>query len=175
MSQPEYLEEELERLSAPPERALSRESFMLPIETLLSKPALTVDVADRVDDAMAKMRESEYGAVVVTRAGKVAGLLTERELICNVIGVHDRYAELPAGEVMRADPVTLHSDDPILYALHNMQTGGYRHIPIVDAAQRPVSVVSLKDVVRFILSHFTDDVYNITPEPFRGEIPREGA
>ena len=42
--QPEYLEEEMERLSDMPERALNRASFMLPIEKLVSKAALTVDV-----------------------------------------------------------------------------------------------------------------------------------
>lgn len=121
------------------------------------------------------MRQSEYGAVVVTRNGRIAGLLTERELICNEVGVLDHYEQRKVSEVMRADPVTLRSEDPILYVLHNMQTGGYRHIPIVDAEQRVVSVVSIKDVVRYVLSHFADDVHNLTPEPFRGADSREGA
>ena len=80
-----------------------------------------------------------------------------------------------AGDVMRADPIALQREDPIIHALHNMQVGGYRHIPIVDREQRPVSVVSIKDVVRFFLSHFADDVHNVTPVPFRGAVPREGA
>jgi CBS domain-containing protein len=92
-----------------------------------------------------------------------------------VIGVIDRYEQCPVHTVMRADPVTLRPDEPILYALHNMQAGGYRHIPIVDAAERPVSVVSLKDVLRYVLGYFADDVHNLTPEPFRGAVAREGA
>jgi CBS domain-containing protein len=173
--QPEYLEDELDGLSDAPEHALSRDSFLLPIGQLLSKGALTVDVDDTVAHAMAKMRETEYGAVVVTRAGAVAGLLTERELVCNVVGVIDRYETCKVQTVMVVDPVTLRAEDPILYALHNMQAGGYRHIPIVDAALQPVSIVSLKDVLRFVLSYFAADVYNLTPEPFRGHAPREGA
>jgi CBS domain-containing protein len=172
--QPEYLEEELERLSEAPDRVLSRESFMLPIENLFSKPALTIDVSEPVSRAITLMRESEYGAVAVTREGKLAGLLTERLLICNVIGVIDNYEQRRAGDVMRPDPIALQREDPIIHALHNMQVGGYRHIPIVDDQQRPVSVVSIKDVVRFILSHFADDVHNVTPVPFRGTAPREG-
>lgn len=172
---PEYLEEELDALNDAPERALSRDSFYLPIRQLFSKHALTVDVDDRVDHAMAKMREAEYGAVVVTRAGRVAGLLTERELICNVVGVIEGYEGCPVHRVMRSDPVTLRPDDPILYVLHNMQAGGYRHIPIVDEQQQPVSVVSLKDVLRFVLGYFSNDVHNLTPEPFRGAAPRDGA
>jgi CBS domain-containing protein len=172
---PEYLEDELDGLSDAQERVLSRDSFLLPISQLFSKGPLTVDVDDRVDLAIAKMRETEYGAVVVTREGRVAGLLTERELICNVVGVIAGYESCKVHTVMLGDPVTLRPEDPILYALHNMQAGGYRHIPIVDAAQRPVSVVSLKDVLRFLLSYFAADVHNLTPEPYRGEVPREGA
>jgi len=173
--QPEYLEDELESLRDAEERALSRDSFLLPIENLFSKRALTVDVDDSVQHAIAKMRETEYGAVVVTREGKVAGLLTERELICNVVGVIEHYEQCKVHEVMLVDPVTLRPEDPILYALHNMQAGGYRHIPIVDAGHRAISVVSLKDVVRYLLSYFAAEVYNLTPEPFRGPAPREGA
>ena len=105
--QPEYLEEDLERLSDAPERVLSCDSFLLPIERLFSKRALTVDVDDTVEKAIAKMREAEYGAVVVTRDGKVAGLLTERELICNVIGVLEQYEQRKVHTVMLSDPVTL--------------------------------------------------------------------
>jgi CBS domain-containing protein len=78
-------------------------------------------------------------------------------------------------DAMTADPITLRADDPIVYAAHNMQIGGYRHIPIVDENDAPVSIVSIKDVVRYVLSHFPEDVYNITQEPYRGPVTRESA
>jgi CBS domain-containing protein len=177
MTDPEYVDEELKRLSAPPgtQAPLSSDSFWQPIEKLFSKAALAVDVDDTVGEVMKRMRETEYGAVVVTRGGKLAGLLTERDLICRVVGVIDDYESAKAGDVMQVDPVSLRSSDPIVYVLHNMQAGGYRHLPIVDADDRPVSVVSIKDVARYILGHFPKDVYNVTPEPYRGPRTREGA
>ncbi len=178
MTDSEYLDEELQRLSTPPAAGagpLSSDSFWKPIEKLFSKNAITVDVGDTVGTAIAKMRETEYGAVLVTRNGKLAGLLTERDLICHVVGVIDDFEAAKAGDVMRADPVSLRSSDPIVYVLHNMQAGGYRHVPIVDEEDRPVSVVSIKDVARYILGHFPEDVLNVTPEPYRGPPSREGA
>jgi CBS domain-containing protein len=177
VAESEYVKEELERLSSAPKElpTLSSDSFRKPLQQLMSKDAITVEEDQTVGEAMAKMQQSEYGAVLVTHDGKLTGMLTERDLICHVIGVVDDYEQARVGDVMQRDPIRLQKSDPIVYALHDMQVEGYRHVPIVDAEDRPVSVVSIKDVVRYILSHFPKDVYNVTPEPYRGPKKREGA
>jgi CBS domain-containing protein len=152
---------------------IGSDTFMQPIERLFSKKALAVDVGQTLGEAIALMRQHAYGAVVVTRAGKVAGIVTERDLLVRIIGVVKDFDRLPVTEAMTPDPITLRQGDPIVYVMHNMQTGGYRHVPIVDQENRPVSIVSIKDVVRFVLSYFPD-VYNVTPQPYRGRVRREG-
>jgi len=147
---------------------ISSEMFRQPVRRLFSKNALAVDVAQTVGEAVALMRETGFGAVAVTRDGKIAGILTERDMVVRVIGVVEDFEKTPVERVMTPDPVTLRSDDPIVYVMHNMQVGGYRHVPVVDDDHRPVSIVSIKDVVRFVLGYFPRDVYNLTPEPYRG-------
>jgi hypothetical protein len=41
-------------------------------------------------------------------------------------------------------------------------------VPIVDSEGRPESIVSIKDVMRFVLSHFPEEVINTVSEPYRG-------
>jgi CBS domain-containing protein len=147
---------------------ITSENLMQPIERLFSKPALTVDVGQTVGEALSVMRERAYGAIVITRNEKVAGIITERDLICRIIGVVPDFEKMSVAEAMTANPITLRTEDPIVYVMHNMQVGGYRHVPIVDDEDRPVSIVSIKDVVRFVLSYFPRDVYNLTAEPYRG-------
>jgi len=174
MSQREHLLDELDALQGDVEQPLlSAESFSAPIERLFSKPALTVEVGASVGSAIAKLRESEYGAVCVVRERRLVGLLTERDLLCRVIGVLDGYEQRPVEEVMLPNPVRLRLEEPILYVLHNMHAEGYRHVPIVDENDEPISVVSIKDVVRYILNHFPEHVHNTTAEPFRGRSVRE--
>ena len=177
MSDLNYVEEEIELMESetvePP--VLSADSFSEPISLLLSKPALVVEATDAIASAIAKLHETEYGALCVVSEGRLVGLLTERELVCHVMGSEREYAEQPVSVVMTSNPVRLRKSDPILYALHNMHAQGYRHVPIVNEADEPVSVVSMKDVVRYILSHFSSTVYNVTPEPYRGPAIREGA
>lgn len=165
----EAVEDELRLMrDAAASQEMTSDVFLQPIKRLFSKDALCVDVAQTVGDAIDLMRRNAFGAVVVTRAGKVAGIITERDLLVRIIGVVKDFAELPVSKAMTPDPITLRIDDPIVYVMHNMQVGGYRHVPVVDDENRPVSIVSIKDVVRFVLGYFPRDVYNLTSEPYRG-------
>ncbi len=51
---------------------------------------------------------------------------------------------------MTPDPVVLRPDDTLAVAIHKMAVGGFRHIPVVDAAGRPTAVVSAVDVFRHL-------------------------
>ena len=55
-------------------------------------------------------------------------------------------------ELMTPNPETLGPDDGIAFALNRMILRGYRHIPIVDDSGAPLAVLSLREVVSFIVS-----------------------
>ena len=75
---------------------------------------------------------------------------------------------------MTTSPDTLHSDDPIAYALNKMISGGYRHIPIVDVNDKPTGVITLQDIINHLGDYFFDDVVNLPPNPLRDQSQREG-
>jgi CBS domain-containing protein len=56
-----------------------------------------------------------------------------------------------------------------------MSVGGYRHVPLVDGGGRPVGVVSVKDIVDYLVEHFPREVLNIPPEPGQHVRCAEGA
>jgi CBS domain-containing protein len=169
------VEEELalmeERSVAPP--ALTAEAFGRPIEQLFSKKAISVDISQTVGDAVALMRQKGYGAICVTRGGKLAGIITERDLLLKVIGTVADFSRQPVSDAMTPDPVALERRDPIWYVAHHMHCGGYRHVPIVDPEGVPVSIVSIKDVMRWVLNFFPQQVINAPAMPYRGPRTRE--
>jgi CBS domain-containing protein len=122
-----------------------------------------------VRDAVALMKDNGVGAVVALEEGVVVGILTERDILRALGEMVEGVLKQPVSELMTRDPVSLREDDAIAYVAHNMQLGGYRHVPIVDDDGRPVSIVSIKDVVRYVLSYFPEEVLNTVPEPYRGE------
>jgi len=40
---------------------------------------------------------------------------------------------------------------------------GYRTVPLVDAARRPIGIVTVTDVIRWLANHFPATVLNLPP------------
>ena len=59
--------------------------------------------------------------------------------------------DVPIAEIMTPSPVTLDARDSIAYALHAMDLGGYRHMPIVDEEGRPIGIISVRDILGFLM------------------------
>ncbi|MCX7700262.1 MAG: CBS domain-containing protein, partial [Gemmataceae bacterium] len=54
------------------------------------------------------------------------------------------------------------------YALNMMSVGGYRHLPVVDRDGRPVAVLSVRDIVDYLVQLYPEDVLNLPPTPSKG-------
>ncbi len=142
------------------------------IGELCHAPVQTLDVSATVGDAVDTMQAGKFGAVVITREGKLAGILTERDLLMKVLGKVEQYRERPVTELMTADPESLRKDDELVYLMNAMHVGGFRHMPIVDENDQPLHIISLRDVLAHFLEQFADEIRNIPPAPYRGERKR---
>ncbi len=121
------------------------------VSVLDPRPAVTVTADLPLREVMRRMIAAEVGAVlVVDAAGLLVGILTERDFLTRVAG-SPGFADGPVRDVMTRDPETVAATDPLMFALGKMATGNYRHIPIVTAG-RPVGVLSVRDVLRHIVS-----------------------
>ncbi|HTO97829.1 MAG TPA: CBS domain-containing protein [Myxococcales bacterium] len=149
---------------APIERAISDED----IRALGLGPAISVRGDTSLYDTVQTLQREHIGCVLVTdEQGKLVGIFTERDLLAKVaLRSLDWKAERVA-DYMTRDPETLHPEDRIAWALKLMHIGGYRHVPLTDAAGRPVGVVSIKDIVDFIVDLFPSPVLNLPPDPHR--------
>jgi CBS domain-containing protein len=138
-----------------------------PVTRLEPSPPRAVDRSATVADAVALMRRENIGCVLVTDGERLAGLFTERDLMCRVLAV-GKALTLSVGEVMTPEPVTVLPGDPIRVAVRKMKAGGHRHLPVVDENGRPVGVLSVKRVVHYLVEHYPAAVYN---QPPRGQVP----
>ncbi len=104
-------------------------------------PGMTVRAACKL------MAEKRIGALLVTEGGRIAGIFTERDALNKVLaGDLDPEATL-LSQVMVHDLQTIRANQPLAYALHMMAEGGFRHVPVVDAAGLPVGMVSARDAL----------------------------
>jgi CBS domain-containing protein len=66
-------------------------------------------------------------------------------------------------EVMTPEPKTLAPEDRICFAVNRMHVGGHRSIPLVDADHRPLGIVTVNDVVKWLAEIFPEAVLNLRP------------
>ena len=173
----DFLEEEMQIMEEQDSirTTLSSNSFLHPIKEVTMPSVITIDLNVSIGDAVDLMQEKKIGSVVITKKGKLTGIFTERDVLLKVIGKLKDWKERPIYEVMTSHPQSLRASDEIAYVLNNMHVGGYRHVPITNENQEPVSMISIKDVVTWILDHFPQEITNLTGEPHRGPKTREGA
>ncbi len=114
-----------------------------------SSGVVTVRQDDNLSTAGEKMRKHEVGCVVVVDdEKKLVGILSERDVIVNVMASDKVPARMEVREVMTPD---VHSCPPgthIGEIQRIMDENHIRHVPIVEDG-RPVGMVSAREVLRY--------------------------
>jgi CBS domain-containing protein len=153
------------------EGALAREARRLgegilgsSVRDLEPRPAVCVREDTPVREAVRLMIENRIGALLVERDGRAVGIFTERDVLRRVALSADDPSR-PVRQVMTEDPESLGPNDAIAYALNKMIVGGYRHLPVVDPAGRPLAVLSLREVVSHIVELLPGRMLNLPPHP----------
>ncbi len=158
----------------PVPRPLDHRMLHEPIRTLQMRSAPAVALGSRLSEAVRQMQQHRVGCVMVVEGGRLVGILTERDILCKVLGTGQDIGAVAVDAVMTRDPEVLRPDDAIVHALQKMSVGGFRHIPLVDAQRRPVGMLSVKDVVDWVTEFFPEHVLNVPPEPGRHARQPEG-
>lgn len=144
-------------------------------EVATLRPAVCVPPAMSIRSAIDRMNENGTGCVLVEDGRRLVGIFTERDVLTKIVGTAVDINRIPVSTVMTSDPESLGPEDRISYALNKMSVGGFRHIPLVDDDGHPVGVVSMRNVVDYMVDLFRTEVLNLPPEPRNIAREREGA
>jgi CBS domain-containing protein len=122
-----------------------------PVSALRPREPVVVRATASVREAIQIMLARDIGSLlVVDEGGKLIGIFSERDLLTKVAGLGQSCASRSVREFMTPNPETVTSTDTLAFALHKMDGGGYRHMPVTSAG-RPTGVISVRDLLR----HFT--------------------
>jgi CBS domain-containing protein len=115
-------------------------------ELLQDRKLYSIEATGTVLEAARYMMEHNIGAVPVLRDGKLAGILSERDIMNRVVAVGRTPGTTAVSEVMTANPRAVPADETLDECLFIMREFGFRHLPIVDGTQLK-GIVSLRDVL----------------------------
>lgn len=136
-----------------------------PIRTLPLRTPVCVAPGASIRRAVEVMNERNVGCVLVVEDGRLRGIFTERDVLRRVVTQGYAIDTTPVGTVMTTDPECLTLDDGIAYALNLMSDGGFRRIPLVDGDGRPTGVVTMRNIVDYLVDLIPHEVRNLPPHP----------
>jgi CBS domain-containing protein len=123
------------------------------VREVMSTTLLAVEPTMDLAEAARQMQGRNVGAVLVSSGGRLAGILTERDVLRAVAA--GKVEGTDVGAWMTRGPETIRPDDSTGYAASVMIHGGFRHLPVVDDAGKPLGIVSIRDLMRVTLDDET--------------------
>lgn len=107
-------------------------------------------------EAAKLMRAQHVGDVVIVDADqRPRGILTDRDIVLSVLATELDAGTITVGDAMSYQLATVVPDDDLEDAIEQMVGACVRRLPVVDADNRLVGVISLDDIV-YVLGRYMD-------------------
>ena len=145
----------LDHLSEPePASVIEQRLLSDPVRSLQPKKPITVTPDTPVREAVQMMVRQRLGCVPVVEADRLVGIFSERDVLLRIGPEMASQGDRPVRDFMTPDPETLYMDNTIVYALHKMDVGGYRHLPILDKQTKKVAgIISVRDILNYLTAN----------------------
>ena len=117
---------------------------------------LSIPADATVRDAVAMLAERRIGAVPVTEDGRVAGIMSERDVIYCLKSDGAAILDWPVSKVMTSPAITAEPTMPALVALSQMTKRRIRHLPVVEDG-RLTGIVSIGDLVAYRIARIEEE------------------
>ena len=134
------------------------------IGSVARSQAVIVDAGTAIGETLQRMRAAGGEPAVVCDDRRIAGILTERDVLMKVLG-RDVDLSTPVDELMTRDPDVLPTDAPMADALELMDRGGYRTVPLVNGEGRVAGVLRQHDIIEYVAEAFPQEILNPPPRP----------
>lgn len=118
---------------------------------------ITINAEQPVRNAIIMLVDNRIGAVlVVNSAGKLVGILSERDIMRTAAADED-FFDRPVADIMTKEVVVGMPQDDVLAVAHTMLEKRFRHLPIMDEGEL-IGIISIGDVLK------------IQRDAYRGEV-----
>jgi len=114
---------------------------------------VSLEPGAKLSAAVKTLGERKIGAVLVMQAGRMEGILSERDVV-RVLG--ERGASVldePVSSVMTRKVVSCKQSDTVSAIMEMMTRGKFRHLPVIDG-ERVVGLISIGDIVKWRVQEY---------------------
>ena len=108
----------------------------------------TISAEEPVRSVVETLGERRIGALPVVEGDRVAGIISERDVIYCLRDHGSEVLDWPVSKVMTAPAITADPETEVLSVLALMTERRIRHLPVVEGG-RLIGIVSIGDLVKF--------------------------
>src|SRR3984885_1160159 len=123
---------------------LGARSGAVQVRDVMTPATVTESRADSLRTAAARMWREQTGSLLVTDGGRLAGIITERDVL-RAVALGADPDGTSVDEVMTAEVHSVPPDTQLQDAARQMAARWIRHLPVVDGEQI-LGMVSMRDV-----------------------------
>ena len=138
--------------------------FEDPVRSLLSKKRArmvwTIGPEASVYQAIEMMSEKQVGALVVTSAGRLLGIVSERDYARKVILKGRNSMDTRVREIMTSPVLYVTPEKSLDECMRLMTSRRVRHLPVLEGDD-VVGIISIGDVVDWIISSQEETIHHL--------------
>lgn len=116
---------------------------------VMHRGVITARADEPLPAVAGRMGEKRVGCVVVLQRGKVAGILTERDILRKVVAPNKTPARMRVKDVMTSPVTTVESETDLDEATALMSEKRIRRLPVVDRGKL-VGILTASDILCFL-------------------------
>ena len=128
-------------------REIERE---ISVAEVMNKTVIVMDINSNIQSIAMEMVSCEAGSVIITENRKAIGIITERDLVKNIVAEDRRPSKVNASEIFSTPLITIEPEKSVVEASEIMLKANIKRLPVLE-----------KDTIIGVIS--TTDILMVTP------------
>jgi CBS domain-containing protein len=116
------------------------------VKRAMHKGAMWISPETPLLEIAKTMQAHDIGALPVGENDRLAGMVTDRDIVCRGIASGKDLSQLKARDVMTKGITYCREEDDLQEALDLMEKHRIRRLPVINSSKRMVGILSLGDV-----------------------------
>lgn len=114
-------------------------------KNIMTKQIVTVKKDDSVSIAAQKMQQTGVGTVAVEDAGRIMGIITDRDIVVRNVATNQAAGQVKCGDIMSKNVATATPETGVDEIAQIMSSRQVKRVPIVEQ-NKIVGMISLADL-----------------------------
>lgn len=121
---------------------------------LCNREVVTATRDMTIQEAARLMRDQHVGSLVVIETStdgiKPVGILTDRDIVVEVIAEEVEIGAVTVGDVMSYALLKIHEQESVFDTAQRMRARGVRRVPVIDIDGRLAGILALDDILELL-------------------------